>query len=108
MTHAITEIVTFKPHSAVTEETLWAAIVALEENFHRSQPGFVQTQVLKNATNNEWVMIQIWESFEQLKAASARLMKDETAAPFRDALDPTTVKMSFWSEKGFWSQPSNS
>lgn len=89
----ITEIVTMKTIEDISREEFLAIVDGLEKNFHSKQDGFVDTELLEDKKNGQWLMIQHWDSAEQLKSASQRMFLDENAASFIQALDRTTVKM---------------
>lgn len=98
----ITEIVTMKTIEDISREEFLTIVDELEKNFHSKQDGFVDTELLEDEKNGQWLMIQHWSSTDQLKSASQKMFSDENAAPFVQALDRTTVKMQILPQIKVW------
>lgn len=98
----ITEIVTMKTVPGIAADEFISIVDYLERDYHTKQSGFIDTELLYNEKGNEWIMVQHWASKEQQKAASAKMFKDENAAPFVKALDPTSVKMTILPQIKIW------
>ena len=98
----ITDIVTMKTIEDISREEFLAIVDGLEKNFHSKQDGFVDTELLEDKKNGQWLMIQHWDSAEQLKSASQKMFLDENAASFIQALDRTTVKMQILPQIKIW------
>ncbi|MCL1963723.1 MAG: hypothetical protein FWF69_01500 [Firmicutes bacterium] len=49
-----------------------------------------------------WIMVQHWESMEQLKAASDKMFKDSAAEPFVKSLNPESVKITIAPQIQMW------
>lgn len=98
----ITEIVTMKTVPGISRETFLTIVDELERSFHSKQDGFIDTELLEDEKNSQWLMIQHWSSADQLKSASRRMFQDENAAPFVKALDSTTVKMQILPQIKTW------
>lgn len=98
----ITEYVTMQTLPEITDKEFKEIVDGLEKNFHSKQPGFIDTELCCNDKSGEWVMIQHWNSREQLQAASRNMFKDEQAAPFVRALDPKSVKMIILEQIKTW------
>ena len=97
-----TELVTMKSEESVTKEEFISIVDGLEKNFHSKQSGFIDTELLYDEANGLWVMIQHWESVEQLKAASDKMFNDSAAEPFVKALNPESVKMTIAPQIKLW------
>lgn len=97
-----TELVTLKLASNITKEDFIAIVDELERNFHSKQPGFIDTELLYNSKGNEWIMIQHWESAEQLNAASKKIFQDIAAETFVKSVDPKTIKMTILPQIQMW------
>lgn len=89
----ITEIVTMQIIDGITKDEFIAIVDGLEINYHSNQPGFIDSELIYDETNNLWIMIQHWESKEQLQAASQKMFKDSTAEDFVKSINPKSVKM---------------
>lgn len=97
-----TELVTMKSLDNTTMEDFISIVNELENNFHSKQPGFIDTELLYDETNSLWIMVQHWESVEQLKAASDKMFKDSAAEPFVKSLNPESVKMTIAPQIKIW------
>ena len=97
-----TEIVTMTLADNVTREEFIGIVGELESNFHSIQPGFIDTELLYDEKNNQWIMIQHWESKEQLHTASKKMFQDAITQPFVKALDPKSVKMTIAPQLKRW------
>lgn len=97
-----TEIVTMKLVSNITKDEFISIVDGLEKDFHSKQSGFIDTELLYDKQNDLWVMVQHWESMEQLKAASKIILKDSAAESFVKSLIPTSVKMTIVPQVKKW------
>ena len=98
----ITEIVTMKLADNTAKDDFISIVGGLEKNFHSKQPGFIDTELLYDEKNDLWIMIQHWESPEQLKDASKKMFTDSAAELFVKSIDPKNVKMTIAPQLGFW------
>jgi quinol monooxygenase YgiN len=89
----ITEIVKMKTVEGVGKDEFISIVDGLEKNFHSRQPGFIDTELLYNEEEEEWCMIQHWDSKDDLKAASGKIFKDPAAEAFVKSLNSQSVKM---------------
>lgn len=89
----ITEIVTMKIVIGLEANEFISIVSDLEKNYHSKQVGFIDTELLYNEKTNEWIMIQHWESMEQLTSASKQIFKDPAASAFVQSVDPKYIKM---------------
>jgi quinol monooxygenase YgiN len=78
----------------LTKEAFISIVDGLEANFHSKQPGFIDTELLYDEANRLWIMIQHWESADQLRAASRKIFQDPAADSFVKAIAPKSVKMT--------------
>lgn len=90
-----TEIAEFRVLSNISEEKFIEIVKQLEDNFHSKQDGFISTVLAKENEQSEWIMLQQWESVEQAREASKKMMKDTETEEFRNALDPKSVKIRY-------------
>lgn len=97
-----TEIVTMKTIPGITKNEFIQIVTGLEREFHSKQEGFLDTELLFDEGNGEWLMVQHWKTAELLKTASRNLFKDKGAEMFVKALDPKTVKMKILPQIGTW------
>jgi heme-degrading monooxygenase HmoA len=88
--------------SNITKDEFISIVDGLEKNFHSRQPGFIDTELLYDEQNNLWIMIQHWESMEQLKAASEKMFQDSRAESFVKSLNPESVKMTIAPQLKTW------
>lgn len=89
----ITEIVKMKTLVGISSEKFIEIVDGLEKNFHSKQKGFIDTELSYNEGDNEWYMIQHWESKEALTEASKKIFVDEGASDFVKSLDKQSVKI---------------
>lgn len=86
----ITEIVEFGILDSVTDSD-FAKIAEEIPNFYRSQPGYIDTEILKNS-DGLWVMVLHWESVDAEKKASTLMMKSQETEMYRKSLDLSKFK----------------
>lgn len=98
-----TEIVTFKTVEGIKRDEFIRIVDGLEINYHSRQPGFIDTELSYHEKGDEWIMIQHWESPEQMKSASAGMFHNSVTEEFVQSLDPKTVKMKILLQLGTWS-----
>ncbi len=99
----ITEIVSFEINDSISIETFIEIVASLEIEFHMMQAGYLDSELVKG-TENSWTMIMHWESLEEVKLASKLLMKSDLTKEFRDAIIPSTVRMSYLEQIMTWSK----
>ncbi len=100
----ITEIVRFKTTEDMNRDELIKIVDGLEKNFHSKQKGFVDTELLYHEAENEWYMIQHWQSKDELKEASRKIFTDQAAEDFVKALDKQSVKMLILPQINTWAK----
>lgn len=99
----ITEIVTFQIVETVSDEQFEKIVKQVETEFHMKQPGYIDSELAKGR-NNSWAMVMHWKSLDEVKLASRLLMKDPLTQSFRDAIIPSSVKMSYLEQIESWSK----
>jgi len=98
----ITELVSFDIDKAISDENFKEIVDSVEIEFHMKQAGYIDSELVKGK-NNSWTMIMHWESLEEVKNASKLLMKSNLTTRFREAIIPSTVKMSYLEQIKKWS-----
>ncbi|MGC6173403.1 antibiotic biosynthesis monooxygenase [Lacrimispora sp. 38-1] len=98
----ITEIVRMKTVEGITKDEFIGIVDGLERNFHSRQKGFIDTELLYHDEENEWYMIQHWNSKDDLKQASKKIFKDKDAEDFVKSLDKQSVKMLILPKIATW------
>jgi len=86
----------------ITREEFITIVDGLEKNFHSKQSGFIDSELIYDEQSDMWIMIQHWETAEQLKEASNKIFTDCTADSFVKSLDPKSVKMTIAPQLGTW------
>ena len=86
-TQIVTEVVSFTIAPGITDENFIQRVQDLEENFHKSLPGYLDSELAKGK-DGQWVMLMHWETLEQVKQASKLMMQTPSTEDFREALDP--------------------
>jgi hypothetical protein len=99
-----TEIVTFKITEGIAKEEFISIVDGLEKNFHSQQLGFIDTELLYNDKTEEWIMIQHWDSKENMQSASKRMFNNPITATFVNAIIPNSVKMLMLPQLGTWAK----
>lgn len=99
----ITEIVSFDIDNSISDGDFKEIVNSLEVEFHMQQAGYIYSELLKGK-NNSWTMIMHWESLKEVKLASKLLMKSDLTTTFRQAIIPSTVKMSYLEQIKKWSK----
>ncbi len=87
----------------IMEEDFIAIVDNLEKHYHSKQPGFIDSELLYDERSNLWIMVQHWETEEQLRASSKKIFKDSVAKVFVKSLDPGNVKMIIGGQIKCWS-----
>lgn len=98
----ITEVVEFNVEEHLSKDAFVEIVNDLETNFHSNQSGFIDTELLYDEKNQKWIMIQHWDSVENLKSASSKMFKSESTEKFRNALKSHTVKMNIMPQIKSW------
>ena len=102
MDKVITEIVEFEISDNLSRSEFIEIVDLLEKEFHSKLKGFRDTELLKGKKDNEWIMIQHWDSFDDCKTAVQAMMKSENTEKLREAIIPQSVKMTILESQGFW------
>ena len=98
----ITEIVTLKTAEGITKDDFVSIVDGLEKNFHSQQPGFIDTELLYNDKTDEWLIIQHWNSLENLHSASKKMFNNPITETFVKSLNPNSVKLIMLPQLGTW------
>ncbi|MEA5083504.1 MAG: antibiotic biosynthesis monooxygenase [Lachnospiraceae bacterium] len=98
----ITEIVKMKTVEGITKDKFIEIVDGLERNFHSRQKGFIDTELLYAEEENEWYMIQHWDSKDDLKTASSKIFVDKDAEDFVKSLNKQCVKMYILPQISSW------
>lgn len=98
----LTEIVTVKTVEGINNDDFISIVDSLEKNYHSKQPGFIDTELLYNDKDDEWIIIQHWGSLDDLKAASKSMFNNPITDTFVKALNPKSVKMTMLPQLGAW------
>ena len=98
----ITEIVNLESKQEITEKYFTEIINKLEINFHSQQEGFIDTELLHGEGTNCWVMIQHWNSLEEMKKSSSAMFKDTATEEFRNSINPQNLQIKIYEQKGIW------
>lgn len=98
----ITEIVSMKLVSGITKDEFISIVDGLEHYYHSKQSGFIDSELLYNEQDDVWIMIQHWESTEQLKAASKKMFTESSAESFVKSLSRESVKMTILPQLKAW------
>lgn len=102
MSNIFTEIVEFVLSENISQSEFIEIVNSLENEFHSKMKGFVDTELLKGKRDNEWIMIQHWDSFDDCKNAVQAMMKSECTEKFRSVIDAQSVKMTILERCGYW------
>ena len=98
----ITEIVRMKIVEGITKDEFIEIVDGLERNFHTRQKGFIDTELLYHDEENDWYMIQHWNSKDDLKEASKKIFTDKDAENFVKSLNKQSVKMLILPQIATW------
>ncbi len=90
-----TEIAEFQALAGISDENFIGIVETLEEDFHSRQAGFIDSELVRGDESSQWIILQHWDSAEQAKEASKKMMKDPITENFRKSLDPKTVKIRY-------------
>ena len=102
MNNIFAEIVEFVISENISQSEFIEIVDSLENKFHSQMKGFRDTELVKGKKNNEWIMIQHWNSFDECKNAVQAMMKSESTEKFREAIIPQSVKMTILERCGYW------
>jgi len=98
----ITEIVRMKTVDGITKDDFIGIVDGLEKNFHSKQEGFIDTELLFHNQENEWYMIQHWNSEDDLKQAAKKIFMEKAAEDFVNSLVKQSVKMLILPQISTW------
>ncbi|WP_435307367.1 antibiotic biosynthesis monooxygenase [Sebaldella termitidis] len=98
----ITEIVYLESKTEIAEGDFTEIINRLEKNFHSVQEGFIDTELLHTPGTNCWIMIQHWNSMENMKKSSSGMFKNTTTEEFRNSINPEKIQIKTYEQKGIW------
>ena len=102
MMNIVTEVVSFETQEGIGYNDFVKIVDMLECEFHSKQQGFIDTELLHDSKNGIWMMIQHWESKDDLKNASKKMFEDNVTKPFRKALNTKTIKISKYPQIQVW------
>lgn len=98
----ITEIVNMKTMDGISNEAFIEIIDDLEIGFHSKQPGYIDSEILYDEKQNQWVMIQHWTDIDSMKAASSNMFKNSATEKFRVAIDPKAITIHVFPTLRSW------
>lgn len=98
----ITELVKMKTMNNIGHEEFLTIVNDLEIKFHSGQPGYIDSELMFDERNNEYLMLQHWENIDDMKCASSKMFSEDITLAFRNALDPKQVKIEFFPQINAW------
>ena len=98
----ITEIVEFKILENISKEDFIKIVDMLETGYHLKQSGYMDTELAYDDKNNKWIVIQHWDSQENMRNASAKMFKEDSTKEFREVLIKESVNMSILFQLKTW------
>lgn len=98
----ITEIVNIATLEGVSKKDFIEIVAELETNFHSCQKGYIDSELSFNDKSYEWVMIQHWDSIENLKNSSAKMFQQKSTEKFRNSFHPKDIKINIYSQIKTW------
>ena len=107
MGSGITEIVTMNCIPGIGKAEFVGIVDGLERGFHMRQSGYIDTELLCDDKDDTWIMIQHWESEEQMKAASKQMFRDAATERYRASIDPKNIKIVACPTLKLWCSGSN-
>ena len=99
-----TEIVTMKTVEGFAKDDFINIVDGLEKNFHSKQPGFIDSELLYNDKTDEWIIIQHWDSLDNLQSASKKMFNNPITEQFVKSLYAESVKMIMLPQLGMWNK----
>lgn len=100
--NAITEIVTMTNAQGIERDAFIRIVDDLELNFHAKQPGYIDTELLYDEKTGEWIMIQHWDTLDNMMNASKQMFKESCTEVFRKAIDPKTITLRNYEQVQNW------
>lgn len=97
-----TEIVTMRTAEGIGKEDFISIVDGLETNYHSKQPGFVDSELLHDEKNDDWIMIQHWDDFGTMRTASKKMFNNPITEPFVNSINPKSVTMIMLPQEGVW------
>jgi len=98
----ITEIVRLKIVDGITKDEFISICDGLEKNFHSWQEGFIDSELLYHDEENEWYMVQHWNSEVDLKKSAKQIFLDKAAEDFLKSLVKQSVKILILPQISTW------
>lgn len=97
----ITEIIELKAKEGVSKEEFIEVLDKVECNFHMKQKGFVATELAKGDENN-WVLIQYYESMEDIKLVGEKIPQSDVMKEFSKLIVEGSVNIKFLERVRTW------
>lgn len=98
----VTEIVKMQIQDNISADEFIKIVDHLEREFHTKEPGFMDTELLHDAKENFWYMIQHWRGLEEMKAAAAQMFKSPLTEAFRNAVNPKAISITVLPQLQTW------
>lgn len=99
----VTEIVKLKTIDGFSKEDFIGVVNDLEMNFHLKLPGYIDSELLLDEKDGQWIIIQHWDSMDNLKNASEKMFKEDCTKVFRSAIDSKEIEICIYPQVRSWS-----
>jgi hypothetical protein len=97
----ITEFVKFKVLETTTQEQLIAKANILNA-FQEKQDGFIDAELVKGVTENEWYFVYHYENMEKVKAIGEKMRNSKVLDEFAPLTVPGSLGVSFYQQLKMW------
>lgn len=84
------ELITFLLRAGVDEAAFRAADAAAQAFFHR-QPGLLRRTTARDTASQEWLVANLWATWEQADAAAEAARSSEAMQAFDALVDPASI-----------------
>lgn len=97
----VLEVVSFELKKEVVEDEFLEISNSLQENFIKTQEGFIQRILAKE--KGKWINTIVWEDGDCSKAAGEKMGETDCGKKYFEALDQKTLSLSYYTVNEIWS-----
>ena len=98
----VTEIVSFKTISGISDNGLINIINNLDTNFLSKTKSYIDTELIKGKEEQSWTIIIHWRSMAEATEAIMEFAKSPLTEEYRNAIDPKSVNFHFTDQIWTW------
>ena len=101
-TEIVTEIVSFKTISGISDNELIKIINNLDANFLSKTKAYIDTELIKGKEEQTWIIIIHWRTMTEATEAIKEFSNSPLTEEYRKVLDPKSVSFHFTDQIWTW------